>query len=150
MCTYTLQQCLHTFGEPSGNWNESIYLDRFSNQILYTNDKNSVLLDMKMDNINVGALSATLGTDIISWRVVGRHIPANTNETVCSFANNYRADCGSGSFNSINVGLWDVIVFNFPGTKCQFCGVIWITAIELDKSVQGVPQVCIQICYPIY
>ncbi len=152
-CYYPLNQCLHKWPEPLGNWTEVILIDRTNNSLSYSNDPKKVTSrDIFVDNINVAGQTAILNSDIARWKVVASRPSTKPGETACSFGFQFINACdASAPTGPLPVKLWDVVSFTLDyADGRQFCGIIWITDFHNDvQGANGVPQICIQICYPL-
>lgn len=170
LCSSFKYQCLRQF-RPAGFPNvyaESVQLVEDKTNIIYQNDNQRFTqYDVYVKSLtpNGAAWDVELGSGISNglpyglFKLVARNFAVNPGESICDrYPTNAATECSSlkgdfsqGSATIAGLRPGDVVLYMKNGSRSLECALIWIQSTSLDRpGNQALPQVCIEICYPMF
>jgi hypothetical protein len=170
LCSSFKYQCLRQFRPPGfpNVYAESIQLVEDKTNIVYQNDNQRFTqydIYVKSLTPNGAAWDVELGSGEKNglpyglFKLVTRNFTVNPGESICDrYPANASADCsmlkndfnqGASTISGLRPG--DVVLYMKNGSRSLECALIWIQSTSLDRpGTQALPQVCIEICYPMF
>lgn len=170
ICSSFKYQCLRQFQPPGFPtvYAESIQLVEEKTNIIYQNDNQRFTkydIYVKSLTPNGTGWDVELGSGEKNglpyglFKLVTRNFTVNPGESICDrYPANAAADCslvkndmnqGASTISGLRPG--DVVLYVKNGSRSLECALIWIQSTSLDRpGTQALPQVCIEICYPMF
>ena len=170
LCSSFKYQCLRQFRPPGfpNVYAESIQLVEDKTNIVYQNDNQRFTqydIYVKSLTPNGAAWDVELGSGEKSglpyglFKRVASNFTVNPGESICDrYPSNASTDCsilkndfnqGASTISGLRPG--DVVLYVKNGSRSLECALIWIQSTSLDRpGTQALPQVCIEICYPMF
>ncbi len=159
-CLRFNDNCYKQWGAKGGEYKVGVRLIEGGSLLSEPRDvKDSLAVYVDAFNSNTAPTSVTLrsgnptgGNPFAKFRRID-NIQLTQNENICQRAPGYAAQCdGQGASTITGVQEGDVLLLTFELFGRQFCAVMWIRTIRLDRTndpANAVPEVCFEICYPI-
>ncbi|MBK8912718.1 MAG: hypothetical protein IPM61_15510 [Chlorobi bacterium] len=159
-CLRFNDNCYKQWGSKGGEYKVGVRLIEGGSLLSEPRDiKDSLAIYADAFNSNAAPTSVTLrsgnptgGNPFAKFRRID-NIRLSQTENICQRAVGYSAQCdGQGTSTITGVQEGDVLLLTFELFGRQFCAVMWIRTIRLDRTndpANAVPEVCFEICYPI-